>query len=58
VNHKEKAERRKLINDTIGQLLMLISQKAVEALQQQIQPPLGNVGSNPNRSARCEWSNA
>jgi len=46
INRKAKAEHRKLINDTIGQLLMLISQKAayeailqhVEALQRHIQP--------------------
>lgn len=48
INRKAKAERRKLINDTIGQLLLLISQKAayetilqqVEALQRHIQPLL------------------
>ncbi|MHC1769145.1 MAG: hypothetical protein AB9869_33490 [Verrucomicrobiia bacterium] len=46
INRNEKAERRKLINDTIGQLLLLIGQKAgydailqhVEALQRHIQP--------------------
>ncbi|MHC1762937.1 MAG: hypothetical protein AB9869_01340 [Verrucomicrobiia bacterium] len=48
INRNAKAERRKLINDTIGQLLLLISQKAgydailhhVEALQRHIQPLL------------------
>ncbi len=41
VNCNAKAKRRKLINDTIGQLLMLISQKAAyEALQRHIQPLL------------------
>ncbi|MHC1769243.1 MAG: hypothetical protein AB9869_34005 [Verrucomicrobiia bacterium] len=48
INRNAKAERRKLINDTIGQLLLLIGQKAayeailqhVEALQRHIQPLL------------------
>ncbi|MHC1764501.1 MAG: hypothetical protein AB9869_09360 [Verrucomicrobiia bacterium] len=46
INRNEKAERRKLINETVGQVLLLISQKAgydailqhVEALQRHIQP--------------------
>ncbi|MHC1765139.1 MAG: hypothetical protein AB9869_12705 [Verrucomicrobiia bacterium] len=48
INRNEKAERRRLINDTIGQLLLLIRQRAsyktilqqVEALQRHMQPLL------------------
>jgi hypothetical protein len=46
VNRKAKAEHRKLINDTIGQLLMLISQKgAYETLLEQVEEPSSAISS-------------